>query len=73
MPQARRERLQEFVNFCQEYILSGNETTERSNSGPFLEAFFQAFGYAGTKQAGAIIENVVEQQPLPKTIGTAWL
>lgn len=61
MPPVNRDRLQEFVTFCQTYILSQPAATERSNSGPFLEAFFQAFGYAGTKQAGATIEQVVDQ------------
>ncbi|MBD2160429.1 hypothetical protein H6F46_06945 [Limnothrix sp. FACHB-1083] len=61
MPPVNRDRLQAFVTFCQTYILSQPAATERSNSGPFLEAFFQAFGYAGTKQAGATIEQVVDQ------------
>ncbi|RFP61709.1 MAG: class I SAM-dependent DNA methyltransferase [Limnothrix sp. CACIAM 69d] len=61
MPPVNHDRLQEFVTFCQTYILSQPAATERSNSGPFLEAFFQAFGYAGTKQAGATIEQVVDQ------------
>lgn len=61
MPPVNRDRLQAFVTFCQTYVLSQPAATERSNSGPFLEAFFQAFGYAGTKQAGATIEQVVDQ------------
>ena len=61
MPSVNRDRLQEFVTFCQTYILSQPAATERSNSGLFLETFFQAFGYAGTKQAGATIEQVIDQ------------
>lgn len=73
MPEVNRDRLQGFVTFCQTYILSQPEATERSNSGPFLEAFFQAFGYGGTKQAGATIEQVIEQGSLKGQTGYADL
>jgi hypothetical protein len=51
------ETLQEFVNYCQEYI-KGDETGEAQI---FLEKFFQAFGHKGTKEAGAIFEDRIEK------------
>ncbi|MEL7409788.1 MAG: type IIL restriction-modification enzyme MmeI, partial [Cyanobacteria bacterium J06558_2] len=49
--------LQEFVNFCQQYI-SGKE---RSQAQIFLDRFFQAFGYEGALQAGAEYEVAIKK------------
>lgn len=52
---SRGQNLQEFVNFCQQYI-SGKE---RSQAQIFLDRFFQAFGHQGALQAGA--ESPIDQ------------
>ena len=52
---ASRQNLQEFVNFCQQYI-SGKE---RSQAQIFLDHFFQAFGHEGALQAGAEYEVAI--------------
>ena len=52
---SRFQSLQEFVNFCQQYI-SGRE---RSQAQIFLDSFFQAFGHKGALQAGAEYEVAV--------------
>jgi type II restriction/modification system DNA methylase subunit YeeA len=51
------ETLQEFVNYCQEYI----KGDEKGEAQIFLEKFFQAFGHKGTKEAGAIFEDRIEK------------
>ena len=53
--QSRFRSLQEFVNFCQQYI-SGKE---RSQAQIFLDRFFQAFGHEGALQAGAEYEVAI--------------
>ena len=54
---ASSKNLQEFVNFCQQYI-SGKE---RSEAQIFLDRFFQAFGHQGALQAGAEYEFAVKK------------
>ena len=54
---ASHQNLQEFVNFCQQYI-SGKE---RSQAQIFLDRFFQAFGHEGALQAGAEYEVAIKK------------
>jgi len=52
-----RDRLQNFVNFCQSYI-TGDEKGEAQ---VFLDHFFRAFGHEGAMQAGAVYEKRIEK------------
>ena len=44
--------LQEFVNYCRQYI----KGDEKGDAQVFLDRLFQAFGHAGAKEAGAVYE-----------------
>ena len=52
---SRPQSLQEFINFCHQYI-SGKE---RSQAQIFLDHFFQAFGHEGALQADAEYEVAI--------------
>ncbi|MEL7010289.1 MAG: DNA methyltransferase, partial [Cyanobacteria bacterium J06588_4] len=54
---SRPQSLQEFVNFCHQYI-SGKE---RSQAQIFLDRLFQAFGHEGALQAGAEYEVAIKK------------
>jgi hypothetical protein len=58
---ATHDSIETFLQFYRRYILHGDEQNERSQGAPFLEAFFQAFGHAGTRQAGAILEKSIPE------------
>ncbi len=57
MDALERDRLQNFVNFCDSYI-TGDEKGEAQ---VFLDHFFQAFGHEGAMQAGAVYEKRIEK------------
>ena len=58
---ATHDSIETFLQFYRRYILHGDEQNERSQGAPFLEAFFQAFGHVGTRQAGAILEKSIPE------------
>lgn len=51
------DRLQTFVDYCQQYI----KGDEKSESQSFLDRFFQAFGHKGAIEAGAEYEQRVQK------------
>jgi N-6 DNA Methylase len=65
----RPELLQKFVNYCQDYITGD----EKGQAQIFLDRFFQAFGYEGALQAGAIFEQRIEKSSKTGNMGFADL
>ncbi|MBL1210905.1 DNA methyltransferase [Geminocystis sp. GBBB08] len=64
-----KENLQNFINFCKEYITG----QERKEAQIFLDRFFQAFGYDGALEAGAKYEEAIKKGSLKKNTGFADL
>lgn len=54
---ATPESLQDFVQYCQQYI----KGDEKSEAQTFLTRFFQAFGHAGVQEVGAEFEQRVKK------------
>jgi hypothetical protein len=69
MSSATPESLQQFVQYCQQY-LDGDEKGESQN---FLDRFFQAFGHGGVKEAGATLEARVKKGSKSGNMGFADL
>ncbi len=51
------QNLQNFVNFCEQYITG----QERKEAQIFLDRLFQAFGYQGALEAGATYEEAIKK------------
>ena len=63
------ESLQQFVNYCQQYITGD----EKGQAQIFLDRLFQAFGYEGALQAGATFEQRIEKAGKSGKMGFADL
>jgi hypothetical protein len=63
------ESLQQFVNYCQQYITGD----EKGQAQIFLDRFFQAFGYEGALQAGATFEQRIAKAGKSGNMGFADL
>ncbi|MGL6284421.1 MAG: type IIL restriction-modification enzyme MmeI, partial [Microcoleaceae cyanobacterium] len=54
---ATKESLEKFVTYCQQYI----KGDKKGEAQIFLDRFFQAFGYEGALEAGAIYEERIKK------------
>jgi len=63
------ENLQQFVNYCQQYIIGD----EKGQAQIFLDRFFQAFEYEGALQAGATFEQRIAKAGKSGNMGFADL
>jgi methylase of polypeptide subunit release factors len=63
------ERLQTFVQFCQQHI----KGDEKGESQTFLDRFFRAFGHEGVLEAGATFEERIKKGSKKGKIGYADL
>jgi type II restriction/modification system DNA methylase subunit YeeA len=61
--------LQEFVNYCRQYI----KGDEKGDAQIFLDRLFQAFGHAGAKEAGAVYEQRIQKSSQQGKTGFADL
>lgn len=69
MTNNHQENLENFIQFCQQYITG----QERKEAQIFLDRFFQAFGYDGALEAGAKYEEAIKKGSKKKNTGFADL